>query len=258
MMLRLKHGTQSLCIPGPVMIGLQETLFNLIWKKGRSNEHPLDRKPACAINMLIGLEGRPHHSMSEWQFVVNGTNMAYKPLHDKTSNVVVCPAKTQISLGIRHPPSLIRVFAVCMKKAWVLSYPLSAQRRLWSDWADAQADLSLCWAHSHFVGFVIRRLIWSLSSPTVIMYVFSQNNHTNSLKQTRIFNHKAFQGKHYSASGQKLISPCKGHLICSWDHVTSPWRANEIHPGVMWPVSREPMIFMLVAIMSLPVNAGHL
>ena len=29
-----------------------------------------------------------------------------------------------------HPPSLIRVFAVRMKKAWVLSYPLGAQRRL--------------------------------------------------------------------------------------------------------------------------------
>ena len=29
-----------------------------------------------------------------------------------------------------HPPSLIRVFAVRMKKAWGLSYPLSAQRRL--------------------------------------------------------------------------------------------------------------------------------
>ena len=27
-----------------------------------------------------------------------------------------------------HPPSLIRVFAVRMKKAWVLSYPLGAQR----------------------------------------------------------------------------------------------------------------------------------
>ena len=50
-----------------------------------------------------------------------------------------------------HPPSLIRVFAVRMKKAWVLSYPLSAQRRLWSDWADAQADLILRWAHTHFV-----------------------------------------------------------------------------------------------------------
>ena len=29
-----------------------------------------------------------------------------------------------------HPPSLIRVFAVRMNKAWVLSYPLSAQRLL--------------------------------------------------------------------------------------------------------------------------------
>ena len=28
---------------------------------------------------------------------------------------------------------------------------------LWSDWADAQTDLSLSWAHSHFVGFVVRR-----------------------------------------------------------------------------------------------------
>ena len=57
-----------------------------------------------------------------------------------------------------HPPSLIRVFAVRMKKAWVLSYPLSAQGKLWSDWADAQADLSLRWVHSHFIGFVMRRL----------------------------------------------------------------------------------------------------
>ena len=48
-----------------------------------------------------------------------------------------------------YPPSLIRVFVVRMKKAGVLSYPLSAQRRLWSDWSDAQADLSLRWAHSH-------------------------------------------------------------------------------------------------------------
>ena len=46
-----------------------------------------------------------------------------------------------------------------MKKAWVLSYQLSAQWKLWSDWADAQADLSLRWAHSHFVRFVMSRLI---------------------------------------------------------------------------------------------------
>ena len=58
-----------------------------------------------------------------------------------------------------HPTSLIRVFAVRMKKAWVLSYPLIAQRRLWSDWANAKADLSLRWAHTHFIGFVMSRLI---------------------------------------------------------------------------------------------------
>ena len=58
-----------------------------------------------------------------------------------------------------HPPSLIRVFAVRMKKAQALSYPMSAQQRLWAHWADAQADLSLRWAHSHIVGFVMRRLI---------------------------------------------------------------------------------------------------
>ena len=37
--------------------------------------------------------------------------------------------------------------------ALVLGYPLSAQWRLWSDWADAQADLSLRWAHIPFCWF---------------------------------------------------------------------------------------------------------
>ena len=68
-----------------------------------------------------------------------------------------------------HLPSMIRVFAVHMKKAWVLSYPLSALRRLWSDWADAQADLSLRWVHTYFVGFVmswLRCLIQSTAKST--------------------------------------------------------------------------------------------
>ena len=70
-----------------------------------------------------------------------------------------------------RPPSLIRVFAVRMKKTWVLSYPLSAQRRLWSDWADARL-ICLRWAHSHFVGFVMSRLIYncgcSCASPLLV------------------------------------------------------------------------------------------
>ena len=87
-----------------------------------------------------------------------------EPPRDKTNNVAVRPAKTQISLRIRPVWS---VFAVRMKKAWVLSYPLSAQRRLWSDGVDAQADLSLCWVHSHFVGFVTRPLNYVLLSTSL-------------------------------------------------------------------------------------------
>ena len=91
-----------------------------------------------------------------------------------------------------HPPSLIRVFAVRMKKAWVFSYQLSAQRRLirlggcpgwsessaqrrlislgiWSDWADAQADQSLRCAHTHFVGFVMSWLIFGNRSGQTVL-----------------------------------------------------------------------------------------
>ena len=63
----------------------------------------------------------------------------YEPPHNKT-NKMTCA------------PRLIRVFAVRLnlKTPWDLSYPLSAQWRLWSDWADAQTDLSLRWAHRSF------------------------------------------------------------------------------------------------------------
>ena len=50
-----------------------------------------------------------------------------------------------------HPPSLIRVFAVHMKKAWVISYPVSAQQRLirlggCAGWSESSLGAqSLCW-----------------------------------------------------------------------------------------------------------------
>ena len=55
----------------------------------------------------------------------------------------LCAQRTQIRLGI-HP--IWSVFAVRMKKPWDLSYSMSISED-WSDWADAQADLSLCLAH---------------------------------------------------------------------------------------------------------------
>ena len=46
-----------------------------------------------------------------------------------------------------NPPNLTRVFAVRLTEVNVISYPYSAQRRLWSDWADAQTARSLRWSH---------------------------------------------------------------------------------------------------------------
>ena len=77
---------------------------------------------------------------------------------NKQNHMGAHQSETQSSLGIRPVWSvfLIRVFAVRLKKPWVLRYPLSAKRKLWSD----SADLSLRWAH--FVGFVLGQLLWPM------------------------------------------------------------------------------------------------
>ena len=90
------------------------------------------------------------------------------------------PAKTNISLGIR-PVSSESTLSAWRKLRSLATH--KAHGEDWSDWADAHADLSLCWAHGHFAGFVMSRLIcvtdvepilsqvkpswtsWNLSSP---------------------------------------------------------------------------------------------
>ena len=53
--------------------------------------------------------------MSHCQIIRN------EPPYDKTNKMACAPSKNSDS---GHLPSLIRVFAVHMKKSWVLSYPL--------------------------------------------------------------------------------------------------------------------------------------
>ena len=74
----------------------------------------------------------------------------YEPSHDKTNKMTVRPAKTQISLGIRPVWS---ESSLCAQ--WVAKDPsfLHADCEDWSDWVDAQADLSLHWAHMPFCWF---------------------------------------------------------------------------------------------------------
>ena len=88
--------------------------------------------------------------------------LAFEPWHIKTNKMPVCPGKTWV-FAVKT-----WVFAVCMKRAWVLSYPLSTQQRLWSD---AQTDLSLRWAQSHFVSFVMSRLIYCQIKATHLLQI---------------------------------------------------------------------------------------
>ena len=91
----------------------------------------------------------------------------YEPPRDKTSNVVVRPAKTQNSLGIRP------VWSESLLSAWRKLGSLATHwvhSEDWSDWADAQADQTLRWAHTHFVGFVTRRLLFSYKQKSLQCY----------------------------------------------------------------------------------------
>ena len=76
------------------------------------------------------------------------TLLSYEPRHDKNNKRSVPPAKTQISLGI------CPVWPESSLSAWRKIGSLATH---WAhredtahseDWADAQADLSLRWAHS--------------------------------------------------------------------------------------------------------------
>ena len=72
-----------------------------------------------------------------------------------------------------HPPSLIRVFAIRMKKAWTLSHPLCAERRLirlsgcpgWSESSlDAQPHCWFCHEAAHSVCVFVFNMFWSFGS----------------------------------------------------------------------------------------------
>ena len=90
-----------------------------------------------------------------WLFVIHMSRIVTKP-----TQWHVRPAKTQISLGIRP------VWSESSLSAWRKLGSLNAQRRLWSDWADAQADLSLRWAHMPFCWFChdAAHIVWMTTS----------------------------------------------------------------------------------------------
>ena len=92
----------------------------------------------------------------------------------------VRPAKTQISLGIRQVWSESSLCAQWVAKDQSI---LHADSEDWSDWADAQADLSLRWTHSHFVGFVMSWLISPYKTHAVDAHLNSSPGDSNVYPQ---------------------------------------------------------------------------
>ena len=90
----------------------------------------------CAQTKVIFPFKTSNNLCHAWKIVANHVMLMgksssfeiYEPPHDKTNKVAYAPS--EYSDQSEHPPSLIRVFSVRMKKALVRSYPLSAQRRL--------------------------------------------------------------------------------------------------------------------------------
>ena len=109
----------------------------VLWTK--TNFH----SPMGCLYRQVGL----YTAQVDCVFVVyfNGIN---EPPHDKTNKMACAPSEDSDQPG--HLPRLIRVFAVRMKKTWVLSYPFTVKTLIrlgrcpgWSE--SSLCALSFCW-----------------------------------------------------------------------------------------------------------------
>ena len=99
---------------------------------------------------------------------------------DKTNKVTVRPAETQISLGIHA------VWSESLLSAWRKLGPLATH----GTHSEDQADLSLCWGDSHFVGFVMSWLKCNIRGQQHYSIIYKDNAMTQSAKTIK---------KHFSA-----------------------------------------------------------
>ena len=103
---------------------------------------------------------RHHHDMTEklLKATLNQNkqtntenSLSFEPHCDKTNKMACAPSENSDQPG--HSPHLIRLIAVHLMGSQGPRLSSSGQRRLRSDGADAQADLSLRWAHMPFCWF---------------------------------------------------------------------------------------------------------
>ena len=153
---------------------------------------------------------------------------AYEPWHDKTNKMSVRPVKTQISLDIRPVWSEFAVHSVGSSGPKVSS---CRQQRLWSDWAGAQANLSLRWVHT---GFVMSRLICTLTQMIFFQWQLSQYLHCKCHLVTNIYIPVVFTEKPCSKPLERNVVYI---LMITLSHAMShdfKWRQNKPWLFTIW------------------------
>ena len=116
-----------------------------------------------------------------------------------------------------------------MKKAWVLSYLLSTQRRLWSDWVDAQADLSLllgphsfCW-FCHVVAQIQIRSSSTKSQQYVWISIFHKYHKTPKNSEPEKFAVVTLKLNKEALPWSNVSKRCRGNCkqCRPWSHCSS-------------------------------------
>ena len=101
-----------------------KTLASLISWAGRFESYlvanPKDRFSRDVAHIMV-LMNRTWNLFVFWVCLMEAVHWTNELAHDKTNKLTCAPSKDSDQPG--HPPSLIRVFAVRMKKPWVLGYP---------------------------------------------------------------------------------------------------------------------------------------
>ena len=123
---------------------------------------------------------RCHFDVASALVFGSGTSQCIiEPPHDKTNKVACAPSEDSEQPG--HPPSLIRVFAVGIKKEWVLGCPLSAQRRLRSSGCPGWFESSLG-AHATLLVLSWGGSVGGLKCFLAYCTAHSQENNRNEAK----------------------------------------------------------------------------
>ena len=106
----------------------------------RTNKRFLDGVYKCGNDEMYNVSISYADYFKHWY-----RNFIFERAHEKSNKMACTPSED--SDQPRNPPSLITVFAVRMKKSLCLKHTLSAQRRVWSDWA----GFVMHWLIFHFI-----------------------------------------------------------------------------------------------------------